>query len=89
MINDSFQFSSDDESECHPHDLEGGGSDLEYGYPEMNGLSHLNSGPHPFNQSQGNFDRQRLLGDRPRTGVYESIMENGLEAIEHQERYVN
>lgn len=45
-------FLADDDSDCHPHDLEGGGVDLEYGCPETNGLSHLNSGPHPFNQSQ-------------------------------------
>lgn len=48
----SIFFLADDDSEYHPHDLEGGGVDLEYGYPETNGLSHLNSGPHPFNQSQ-------------------------------------
>lgn len=35
---------------------------------------------------QGDLDRQRLLGDRPRAGVYESVIEDGLEGIEHQER---
>lgn len=32
------------------------------------------------------MDRQRLLGDRSR--VFESVLEDGLEGIEHQERYV-
>lgn len=35
---------------------------------------------------QGDLDRQRLLGDRPRAGVYESVIEDGIEGIEHQER---
>lgn len=35
---------------------------------------------------QGDLDRQRLLGDRPRAGIYESVVEDGLEGIEHQER---
>lgn len=35
---------------------------------------------------QGDLDRQRLLGDRPRAGVYESVIDDGLEGIEHQER---
>lgn len=34
---------------------------------------------------QGDLDRQRLLGDRPRM-VYESVLDEGLEGIEHQER---
>lgn len=42
-----------------------------------------------FVHSQGDLDRQRLLGDRPRDGVYESVLEDGLEGIEHQERYVD
>uniref|UniRef100_A0A182YFP6 Macro domain-containing protein n=1 Tax=Anopheles stephensi TaxID=30069 RepID=A0A182YFP6_ANOST len=32
----------------------------------------------------GDLDRQRLLGDRPRM-VYESVLDDGLEGIEHQE----
>lgn len=39
-----------------------------------------------FVSLQGDLDRQRLLGDRPRAGVYESVIEDGLEGIEHQER---
>lgn len=35
---------------------------------------------------QGDLDRQRLLGDRPRDGLYESILDEGLEGIEQQER---
>ena len=39
-------------------------------------------------RQQGDLDRQRLLGDRPRM-VYESVLDDGLEGIEHQERYVS
>lgn len=35
---------------------------------------------------QGDLDRQRLLGDRPRANLYENIIEEGIEGIEHQER---
>lgn len=35
---------------------------------------------------QGDLDRQRLLGYRQRTGVYESVIDDGVEGIEHQER---
>jgi hypothetical protein len=41
-----------------------------------------------FIRLQGDLDRQRLLGDRPREGLYESVLEDGLEGIEHQERFV-
>lgn len=37
---------------------------------------------------QGDLDRQRLLGNRQRSGVYESALEDGVEGIEHQERWV-
>ncbi|XP_037905992.1 protein GDAP2 homolog isoform X1 [Hermetia illucens] len=81
----------DDDSDTSPHDLEGGNSDLEYGTVDINsGLNlspHLNIGQHAFSQMQGDLDRQRLLGDRPRVGIYESVIETGVEGIEHQERY--
>lgn len=32
------------------------------------------------------MDRQRLLGNRQRSGVYESVIDDGVEGIEHQER---
>jgi len=32
------------------------------------------------------LDRQRLLGDRPREGLYEGILDEGLEGLEQQER---
>lgn len=35
---------------------------------------------------QGDLDRQRLLGNRQRSGVYESVVDDGVEGIEHQER---
>lgn len=35
---------------------------------------------------QGDLDRERLLGDRPRTGVYECVIDAGLEDVEDQER---
>lgn len=38
-----------------------------------------------LNVLQGDLDRQRLLGG-PRAGVYESVIEDGVEGIEHQER---
>lgn len=37
---------------------------------------------------QGDLDRQRLLGNRQRTGVYESVIDDGIEGIEHQERWI-
>ena len=36
-------------------------------------------------QLQGDVDRQRLLGG-PRAGLYETIIDEGIEGIEHQER---
>ncbi|XP_055917471.1 protein GDAP2 homolog isoform X2 [Eupeodes corollae] len=91
MINDSFEFSSDDESDSNPHEMDGNNSDVECGLSDLNGMS-LNSyhsnGPNTFAQlQQGDLDRQRLLGDRQRNGVYESVIEDGLEGLEHQERY--
>jgi hypothetical protein len=74
---------ADDESETSPHDFEGNNLDLEL---DIDGMSHF-KGHHSFTQMQGDLDRQRLLGDRPREGVYESVIEGGIEGIEHQERY--
>ena len=34
---------------------------------------------------QGDLDRERLLGDRSRA-VYHSVLDDGLEGLEHQER---
>lgn len=37
--------------------------------------------------SQGDLDRQRLLGNRQRVGLYESNNDDGdCEGLEHQER---
>ncbi|XP_058459067.1 protein GDAP2 homolog isoform X8 [Malaya genurostris] len=85
MINDSFEFSSDDDSDTCPHDLEMG-SDLEYNNINLSLSSHMGGGQHSFTHMQGDLDRERLLGDRPRM-VYESVLDDGLEGIEHQERY--
>ncbi|XP_055917469.1 protein GDAP2 homolog isoform X1 [Eupeodes corollae] len=82
---------TDDESDSNPHEMDGNNSDVECGLSDLNGMS-LNSyhsnGPNTFAQlQQGDLDRQRLLGDRQRNGVYESVIEDGLEGLEHQERY--
>ncbi|KAL7047161.1 hypothetical protein ACKWTF_002811 [Chironomus riparius] len=74
---------ADDDSETSPHDLEGNNSDLEFGNDET---FHL-KGHGSFTQMQGDLDRQRLLGDRPRDGLYEGILDEGLEGLEQQERY--
>lgn len=37
---------------------------------------------------QGDLDRQRLLGNRQHSGVYESVVDDCVEGIEHQERWV-
>lgn len=37
---------------------------------------------------QRDLDRQHLLSDRPRAGVYENVISEGVEGIEHQERWV-
>lgn len=40
--------------------------------------------------TQGDLDRQRLLGNRQRIGLYESNNDDGdCEGLEHQERWVN
>ncbi|XP_055373976.1 protein GDAP2 homolog isoform X2 [Condylostylus longicornis] len=80
---------ADDDSDNCPHDFDDNYSDLELGHINVNSSmsSHLNIGQHSFSQMQGDLDRQRLLGDRGRTDVYKSVIENGLEGIEHQERY--
>ncbi|XP_034476853.1 protein GDAP2 homolog isoform X1 [Drosophila innubila] len=78
---------TDDDSDVSPHDMEGNSSDLEYGTRDMNGLS-LNSYSSGLQaQLQLDLDRQHLLSDRPRTGVYESVVAEGIEGMEHQERY--
>ncbi|KAJ6632842.1 Protein GDAP2 like, partial [Pseudolycoriella hygida] len=76
----------DDESDENPHNDLDDGSDLDYKYSNGFSLSsHLNIGQHSFSQMQGDLDRQRLLGDRPRANLYENIIEEGIEGIEHQE----
>ncbi|XP_068145304.1 protein GDAP2 homolog isoform X2 [Drosophila tropicalis] len=80
---------ADDDSDVSPHDMEGNSSDLEYGNGarDMNGLS-LNSYSSGLQaQLQRDLDRQHLLSDRPRNGVYENVISEGVEGIEHQERY--
>ncbi|TMW40941.1 hypothetical protein DOY81_013979, partial [Sarcophaga bullata] len=37
-------------------------------------------------QIQADLDRQHLLGNRPSNGVFESVVADGIEGIEHQER---
>ncbi|XP_034141475.1 protein GDAP2 homolog isoform X2 [Drosophila guanche] len=87
MINNSFEFSSDDDSDVSPHDMEGNSSDLEYGPKDMNGLSPNSYSSGLQTQLQRDLDRQHLLSDRPRAGVYENVISEGVEGIEHQERY--
>ncbi|XP_058054809.1 protein GDAP2 homolog isoform X1 [Anopheles bellator] len=76
---------ADDDSDTSPHDLEMG-SDVEYSNINLSLAAQLTGTAHSFTQMQGDLDRQRLLGDRPRM-VYESVLDDGLEGIEHQERY--
>lgn len=35
---------------------------------------------------KADLDRQHLLGNRPSNGVFESVVADGIEGIEHQER---
>ncbi|XP_053688296.1 protein GDAP2 homolog [Sabethes cyaneus] len=81
----SVMIEADDDSDTSPHDLEMG-SDVEYNNINLNLSTHMGGGQHSFTHMQGDLDRQRLLGDRPRM-VYESVLDDGLEGIEHQERY--
>lgn len=81
----TVMIEADDDSDTSPHDLEMG-SDVEYNNINLSLATHLTGGTHSFTQMQGDLDRQRLLGDRPRM-VYESVLDEGLEGIEHQERY--
>lgn len=81
----SVMIEADDESDTSPHDLEMG-SDVEYNNINLSLATHLTGGTHSFTHMQGDLDRQRLLGDRPRM-VYESVLDEGLEGLEHQERY--
>ncbi|XP_055537357.1 protein GDAP2 homolog isoform X2 [Wyeomyia smithii] len=80
----SVMIEADDDSDTSPHDLEMG-SDVEYNNINLNLSTHMGGGQHSFTHMQGDLDRQRLLGDRPRM-VYESVLDDGLEGIEHQER---
>uniref|UniRef100_A0A182WB63 Macro domain-containing protein n=1 Tax=Anopheles minimus TaxID=112268 RepID=A0A182WB63_9DIPT len=68
----SVMIEADDDSDTSPHDLEMG-SDVEYSNINLSLAAQLSD-----------LDRQRLLGDRPRM-VYESVLDDGLEGIEHQE----
>ncbi|XP_062541710.1 protein GDAP2 homolog isoform X1 [Armigeres subalbatus] len=79
----SVMIEADDESDTSPHDLEMG-SDVEYNNINLSLATHLTGGTHSFTHMQGDLDRQRLLGDRPRM-VYESVLDEGLEGLEHQE----
>lgn len=81
----SVMIEADDESDTSPHDLEMG-SDVEYNNINLSLATHLTGGTHSFTHMQGDLDRQRLLGDRPRM-VYENVLDEGLEGLEHQERY--
>ncbi|XP_061502080.1 protein GDAP2 homolog isoform X2 [Anopheles gambiae] len=79
----SVMIEADDDSDTSPHDLEMG-SDVEYSNINLSLAAQLSGAAHSFTQMQGDLDRQRLLGDRPRM-VYESVLDDGLEGIEHQE----
>lgn len=81
----SVMIEADDDSDTSPHDLEMG-SDVEYSNINLSLAAQLSGAAHSFTQMQGDLDRQRLLGDRPRM-VYESVLDDGLEGLEHQERY--
>ncbi|XP_065370624.1 protein GDAP2 homolog isoform X1 [Calliphora vicina] len=78
---------ADDDSDNCPHDFEGGGSDLEYGVSDLNGLNLNSYSGGMQSQIQADLDRQHLLGNRPSNGVYESVVADGIEGLEHQERY--
>ncbi|XP_037941778.1 protein GDAP2 homolog [Teleopsis dalmanni] len=78
---------TDDDSDTSPHDMEGNSSDLEYGLDNLNGLQQ-NRRNQTYSQMQSDLDRQHLLGDRPRNGVFENVVADGIEGLEHQERYV-
>ncbi|XP_050098264.1 protein GDAP2 homolog isoform X1 [Anopheles aquasalis] len=79
----SVMIEADDDSDTSPHDLEMG-SDVEYSNINLSLAAQLTGTAHSFTQMQGDLDRQRLLGDRPRM-IYESVLDDGLEGIEHQE----
>ncbi|XP_058829583.1 protein GDAP2 homolog isoform X4 [Topomyia yanbarensis] len=81
----SVMIEADDDSDISPHDLEMG-SDVEYNNINLSLSAQMGGGQHSFTHMQGDLDRERLLGDRPRM-VYESVLDDGLEGIEHQERY--
>ncbi|XP_058829578.1 protein GDAP2 homolog isoform X1 [Topomyia yanbarensis] len=79
----SVMIEADDDSDISPHDLEMG-SDVEYNNINLSLSAQMGGGQHSFTHMQGDLDRERLLGDRPRM-VYESVLDDGLEGIEHQE----
>uniref|UniRef100_A0A182IP73 Uncharacterized protein n=1 Tax=Anopheles atroparvus TaxID=41427 RepID=A0A182IP73_ANOAO len=79
----SVMIEADDDSDTSPHDLEMA-SDVEYSNINLSLAAQLSGAAHSFTQMQGDLDRQRLLGDRPRM-VYESVLDDGLEGLEHQE----
>uniref|UniRef100_A0A1A9V1Z2 Uncharacterized protein n=1 Tax=Glossina austeni TaxID=7395 RepID=A0A1A9V1Z2_GLOAU len=86
MINGSFQFSSDDDSDNCPHDFDSCVSDLEYGLSDLNNLNHSSySGGGMHSHIQADLDRQHLLGDTSRNTVYERVVADGIEGLEHQE----
>ncbi|XP_054089063.1 protein GDAP2 homolog isoform X1 [Zeugodacus cucurbitae] len=79
---------ADDDSDNSPHDMEGNNSDLESGFADMNGVSLNSYGgitSSAYSQMQIDLDRQHLLGNR--NHVVESVIADGLEGLEHQERY--
>ncbi|XP_030369048.1 protein GDAP2 homolog isoform X1 [Scaptodrosophila lebanonensis] len=78
---------TDDDSDASPHDMEGNSSDLEGGTTNMNGLSLNSYSSGLQTQLQRDLDRQHLLSDRPRAGIYENVISEGIEGMEHQERY--
>ncbi|KAL9920768.1 ganglioside induced differentiation associated protein 2 isoform 4-T6 [Glossina fuscipes fuscipes] len=78
----------DDDSDNSPHDFESCVSDLEYGLSDLNNLNYSSySGGGMHSHIQADLDRQHLLGDTSRNSVYEKVVADGIEDLEHQERY--
>ncbi|KAI9576673.1 hypothetical protein GQX74_010655 [Glossina fuscipes] len=78
---------SDDDSDNSPHDFESCVSDLEYGLSDLNNLNYSSySGGGMHSHIQADLDRQHLLGDTSRNSVYEKVVADGIEDLEHQER---
>uniref|UniRef100_A0A1B0B5X7 Macro domain-containing protein n=1 Tax=Glossina palpalis gambiensis TaxID=67801 RepID=A0A1B0B5X7_9MUSC len=79
--------SRDDDSDNSPHDFESCVSDLEYGLSDLNNLNYSSySGGGMHSHIQADLDRQHLLGDTSRNSVYEKVVADGIEDLEHQER---